>query len=104
MARNFKELQEKMDARRTPEERTAYKARLAKNIERIRLSQMRNAQEMSQVALAAKLGTDQGSISRIEKQGDMYLSTLRSYVEGLGGRLELLVSLPGQTVVLEIGE
>ncbi|WP_234913263.1 DNA-binding protein, partial [Sinorhizobium terangae] len=32
--------------------------------------------------------------SKIEKQTDMYLSTLRSYVEAVGGKLELTVKLP----------
>ena len=40
------------------------------------------------------LNIKQPSVSKIEKQADMYLSTLRSYVEAIGGVLELTVKLP----------
>jgi hypothetical protein len=38
----------------------------------------------------------QPSVSKIEKQTDMYLSTLRSYVEAIGGKLDLVVRLPSR--------
>ncbi len=104
MARKFKILSDALDAKMTPAELAAYRARLARDIEQVRISQMRKARELSQVALAAKLGTDQGSISRMEKQGDMYLSTLRSYVEAAGGKLELHAVFPNQTMTLEVGD
>lgn len=40
------------------------------------------------------MGIRQPSVSKIEQQADMYLSTLRSYVEAVGGTLDLIVSLP----------
>jgi hypothetical protein len=39
------------------------------------------------------------SVSKIEKQPDMHLSTLRSYVEAVGGELELVVKLPQRPVL-----
>lgn len=36
------------------------------------------------------------SVSKIEKQADMYLSTLRGYVEAMGGQLDLVVRLPSR--------
>ena len=42
------------------------------------------------------LNIKQPSVSKIEKQADMYLSTLRSYVQAIGGALELVVTLPGR--------
>ena len=48
----------------------------------------------AQVDIASALRVKQPSISKIEKQADMYLSTLRSYVEAIGGKLELVVRLP----------
>jgi len=44
--------------------------------------------------VAAALQIKQPSVSKIEKQTDMYLSTLRSYVEAIGGKLEMVVKLP----------
>ena len=44
--------------------------------------------------MASALNIKQPSVSKIEKQTDMYLSTLRGYVEAMGGQLELVVTLP----------
>ena len=48
----------------------------------------------AQADIATALKIKQPSVSKIEKQADMYLSTLRSYVEAVGGKLELVVKLP----------
>jgi hypothetical protein len=42
-------------------------------------------------------------ISRIEKRTDLYLSTLRSYVEGVGGKLSLVVEFPNRQPVVLTG-
>jgi len=47
-------------------------------------------------------GDSQPNISRIEHQDDAYLSTLRSYVEALGGRLEVRAVFEDQTVELDV--
>jgi predicted transcriptional regulator len=103
MVRNFKELEDKMDARMTPDERAAHKARVTKAVAAMRLEQMRRNRDLTQVELANRLGIDQGSVSRIEKQVDMHLSTLRGYVEAAGGRLELQAIFPGHTMTLNVG-
>jgi hypothetical protein len=51
---------------------------------------------MAQAEIAATLRIKQPSVSKIEKQADMYLSTLRSYVEAIGGELDLVVRLPSR--------
>ena len=58
------------------------------------LAELRRAAGKAQVDIAAALNIKQPSVSRIEKQADMYLSTLRNYVEAIGGRLDLIVRLP----------
>src|SRR3979490_1131205 len=50
----------------------------------------------AQAEIAATLRIKQSSVSKIEKQTDMYLSTLRSYVEAIGGELDLVVRLPSR--------
>ena len=50
----------------------------------------------AQADVAAALNIKQPSVSKIEKQADMYLSTLRDYVRAVGGELELRVKLPGR--------
>jgi len=60
------------------------------------LRQLRRAAGKAQAEIAATLKIKQPSVSKIEKQTDLYLSTLRNYVEALGGELELIVRLPGR--------
>lgn len=58
------------------------------------LKDLRQAFEHTQVDLARSLGVGQDTVSRIEKRSDMLLSTLRRYVEAMGGRLELVAQFP----------
>jgi DNA-binding XRE family transcriptional regulator len=60
------------------------------------LRQLRQIAGKVQADIAAALHIKQPSVSRIEKQTDMYLSTLRGYVEAIGGELELIVRLPSR--------
>jgi DNA-binding XRE family transcriptional regulator len=104
MAKNFKILKDALDKKLTPEQRAESAARVAKMIQAYRLTQLRQARKLTQAALAAKMGTDQGSISRMEQQGDFYISTLRSYIEGTGGRLEMQAVYPDRRVALDVGK
>ena len=58
------------------------------------LKDMRQAVERTQEELAASLGVGQDTVSRIERQSDMLLSTLRRYVAAMGGKLELVAEFP----------
>lgn len=66
----------------------------------IRLGELRQARQLSQEALAEKLGARQASISRLERRADMHVSTLRSYVEAMGGTLEIIARFPDGSVPL----
>ena len=63
------------------------------------LKELRALSGRAQTEVARTLGIKQPSVSKIERQTDLYLSTLRSYVEAIGGELELVVKLPGQAPV-----
>ncbi|HEU4968870.1 XRE family transcriptional regulator [Sphingomonas sp.] len=63
------------------------------------LKALRQLAELSQEEMAAVLKIKQPSVHKIEKQTDLYLSTLRRYVEAAGGKLELRVELPGKGVM-----
>lgn len=58
------------------------------------LKDLRQAVAQTQEELAATLGVGQDTISRLEKRSDMLLSTLRRYVEAMGGKLELVAKFP----------
>ena len=60
----------------------------------------REARSTTQVELASALGVTQANVSRIEHQDDLYLSTLREYVEALGGRLQIAAIFDDQTILL----
>lgn len=69
----------------------------------IRLADLRDEVGATQATVAGALGVSRARISALEKQRDLYLSTLREYVEALGGRLEVTAVFDGHRHVL-IGE
>jgi DNA-binding XRE family transcriptional regulator len=64
------------------------------------LKDLRKAAEQTQEDLAVALGVGQDTISRLEKRSDMLLSTLRHYVESMGGKLELVAQFPNRPPVV----
>ena len=66
------------------------------------LEQPRSARSLTQTNMAQILGVNQSAISKIEKRTDMYLSTLRSYVEAMGGSLEIQAVFPEGAVRVDI--
>lgn len=91
--RAWKEIkkQSKADPRAVAEERAAIEQELT-------LAELRKARQMTQQQLARALETTQPGVSQIERRTDLYVSTLRSYVEALGGRLEISVAFTDSTV------
>jgi transcriptional regulator with XRE-family HTH domain len=85
MRQNFNELFSKMK----PEAQERVNARSRELLQAMALADLRRAQANTQQQLAKTLGVNQAWISRVERQTDMYLSTLRSYIEALGGQLEI---------------
>ena len=63
------------------------------------LRELREIAGKAQLDVAAALHIKQPSVSKIEKQVDMYLSTLRNYIEAIGGKLELIVKLPERPAI-----
>jgi DNA-binding XRE family transcriptional regulator len=64
------------------------------------LKDLRKAAEQTQEDLALLLGVGQDTVSRLEKRSDMLLSTLRHYVESMGGKLELVAQFPNRPPVV----
>jgi DNA-binding XRE family transcriptional regulator len=98
MAHKWSEIESKMG----PERVAAARARARRIIEEMPLQQLRNAREMTQARLAEILEMDQGNISKLEKRTDMYLSTLRSYIEAMGGELEIRAVFPDGDVKIDL--
>lgn len=64
------------------------------------LATLRKALSLTQAAVAEALNVQQAEVSRIEKRTDVLLSTMRKYIEAVGGRLEIHAVFPGNTVII----
>jgi hypothetical protein len=71
--------------------------------EELHLRELRRLRKLTQARLSKKLKIGQEGVSRIEKRTDLYLSTLRSYVEAVGGKLSLIVEFPDRSPVVLTG-
>lgn len=67
------------------------------------LRELRKAHHRTQVSMARQLGISQDGVSRLEKRSDLLLSTLRNYVEAMGGNLRLVAEFPDQPPVMLTG-
>ena len=67
------------------------------------LRDLRQAHDLTQVRMAEYLGVGQDSISRLEKRTDLLISTLRGYIEVMGGHLRLVAEFPDRPPVVLSG-
>lgn len=67
------------------------------------LRELRQAHKLTQKRMAKVLGIGQDSVSRLEQRTDLLLSTLRAYVEAMGGRLSLIAEFPNHDPVVLTG-
>lgn len=94
MTKKFSELRAKMkpDAQQRAEEKA--KQLLAE----MPLNELRQARGLSQKVLAEVLHVQQPSIAKLEKRTDMYLSTLRTHIQAMGGELDIIARFPDGSV------
>ncbi|BCJ05284.1 MULTISPECIES: helix-turn-helix domain-containing protein [Pseudomonas] len=84
----------------TPERRARIEERGRELIrEEMTLQALRKQLEITQESMAERLDVRQGNVSRFENRSDMLISTLRDYLEAMGGRLELVAHLPGRAPI-----
>jgi hypothetical protein len=75
----------------------------ALNAEYMALQDLRKAMAFTQEQVAAELQMDQSNLSKLEKRADLLLSTLRRYIEAMGGSLHLVAQFPERPPVEVIG-
>ena len=90
MKKKFSELQAGMDPKRLDRSKVRAKEMMAEML----LAEIRKSVGLTQEELAAALGIKQPSLSKLENQDDMQISTLRRLVEALGGNLEIIAHMP----------
>ena len=89
----------------SPARRRKIETAAAEIVRANRLSLLRESANLTQADVALALGTSQANLSQFEQKTDVKLSTLRGYVEALGGVLEVVAKMPGQRrVVLSFGD
>ena len=94
MAKKFAELR----ARMSPESQARAQAKAQAMLAEMPLNELRQARGLSQKMLAEVLNVQQPAIAKMEKRTDMYLSTLRSHIEAMGGQLEVVARFPDGAV------
>ena len=94
MAKKFSELR----SRRSPQARARSEEKARTMLAEMPLNELRQARGLSQKVLAELLHVQQPSIAKLEKRTDMYLSTLRSHIEAMGGELEVIARFPDGSV------
>lgn len=86
MTKPFRDLRKKL----SPDAQRRARKKTANMMSKMALHELRQARNFSQEKLAKLLDKKQGSVSRLEKQADMYISTLRHYIEAMGGKLDIV--------------
>ncbi|MBB6146506.1 DNA-binding XRE family transcriptional regulator [Silvibacterium bohemicum] len=86
----------------SPESQARLDKRLKETLATLPLGKLRKARSLTQTTMAERLQVDQGSVSKLESRTDMYLSTLREYVEALGGTLELRADFPDGSINIDL--
>lgn len=94
MANKFTQLRSRM----SPDSQARSEARAQEMLAEMPLNELRQARGLSQKMLADVLHVQQPSIAKMEKRTDMYLSTLRSHIEAMGGQLEVVARFPDGAV------
>ena len=93
-------LKEKMAAL-DPDRQARIKAETERlQAEYMTIQDLRKARHMTQVRMAEILGKSQVTVAQMEKRTDVMLSTLRSYIEAMGGTLDLVVRFPDREPVV----
>jgi DNA-binding XRE family transcriptional regulator len=91
MAKKFENLEKQMDPERLARAKTRAKEVMAEML----LAEIRKEAGLTQQDIAKTIGIQQPSLSKLESQDDMQISTLQRLIHALGGQLELIAHMPG---------
>jgi len=101
MAKKFQNLRNKMSQERLEKIDAMTKNMLAE----MPMHELRRARHLSQQQLADELDIKQASVSKLERRTDLYISTLRRYIEAMGGELTLQAHFPeGAVTITQLGQ
>jgi hypothetical protein len=101
MARKLHRWKDVRDRALSPERRAANAEWVERELLEMELRELREASGKTQIEAAALLETTQSQLSKVERRGDHRLSTLRKYVEALGGELEIIANFGDRRIRLK---
>ncbi len=90
MAKSFTILKNKL----SDTSKTSIQERVKAALEEMPLAELRQARKFTQQQIAQALNIKQASVSKMESQTDMYISTIRKYIEAMGGELKIVAKFP----------
>ena len=92
----------------TPERRRRVDDMKLELVAEMPLHELRRARALTQRDMAKKLKVNQPAVSKLEQRTDVYVSSLRSYIEAVGGRLKIVAEFPDGDVAItnfsDVGE
>lgn len=101
MAKHFSTLLQKMH----PERRERIRSRAEVLLLEMALQDLRRSRNLTQQELAKNLGVSQAALSKMERQEDMRISTLRRILGAMRGNLKLIAEFPdGEVVIGQFGD
>lgn len=100
MAANVDDVIEKLSSAQRKKIETRASALIA---EEMTLRDLRRAHRLTQQKIARSLHIGQEGVSKLEQRSDLLISTLRGYVEAMGGKLSLIAEFPNQPPVVLTG-
>ena len=72
------------------------------------LHELRRTRALTQRDMAKTLKVNQPAVSKLEQRADVYVSSLRSYIEAVGGELKIVAEFPDGEVPItnfsDVGE
>jgi predicted XRE-type DNA-binding protein len=97
MAKSFNTLKNKLSA----ESRIRIEERVNTALAEMPLAELRQARKFTQQQIAETMNIKQASVSKMEGQTDMYISTIRKFIEAMGGELEIVAKFPEGSVKVD---
>ena len=92
-------------ARMKPETQTRIEAEASRLSDELHLAQLRKARGLTQEAVGELLGVSQAEVSKMERRSELYIGTLKKFIEAMNGELVLAARFAdGVEVPIKLGE
>ena len=89
----------------TPERRRRIDEMKRELLAEMPLHELRRARALTQRDMAKMLKVNQPAVSKLEQRADVYVSSLRSYIEAVGGKLKVVAEFPeGEVAITNFSE